>query len=56
MGDPMSSAVGSIGGLTIDYNFGVELLNLAYQLGHSARFKLTCQALSISLAPSYFKR
>jgi hypothetical protein len=56
VGAPKSSAVGSIGGLTIDYNFGVELLNLAYQLGHSARFKLTCQALSISLAPSYFTR
>mgnify|MGYP007000313938 len=26
----------------------------ADKLTHSARFKLTCQALSISLAPSYF--
>jgi hypothetical protein len=54
--DPMSSAVGSIGGLTIDYNLGAASRHPADKLIHSARFKLTCQALSISLAPSYFTR
>jgi len=56
VGDPKSSADGSIGGLTIDYNFEIEHPGLAYKLVRSARFKLTCQALSISLAPSYFTR
>ena len=54
--DPKSSAVGSIGGLTIDYNFDVELPDPPCKLVHSTRFKLTCQALSISLATSYFTR
>ena len=54
--DPTPSAVGSIGGLRIDYNFSEPSRDWADKLIHSARFKLTCQALSISLAPSYFKR
>lgn len=56
MDDPISSAVRSIGGLTIDYNFPSRVPDPPDELIHSARFKLTCQALSISLAPSYFKR
>ena len=56
MGDPISSAVRSIGGLTIDYNFTSPGRDPADDLIYSARFKLTCQALSISLAPSYFTR
>ena len=56
MYDPISSAVGSIGGLTIDYNLTSLAREPPDELIHSARFKLTCQALSISLAPSYFKR
>ena len=54
--DPISSAVGSIGGLTIDYNLTSLARDPPDELIHSARFKLTCQALSISLAPSQFKR
>ena len=56
VGDPIASAVRSIGGLTIDYNFAAESRDPTDTLVHSARFKLTWQALSISLAPSYFKR
>ena len=52
----MPPADGSIGGLTIDYNFSGTGLGPTDELIHSARFKLTCQALSISLAPSYFTR
>ena len=56
MDGPISSAVGSIGGLTIDYNFTSRVRDTPDELIHSARFKLTCQALSISLAPSNFKQ
>ena len=51
--NPKSSADGSIGGVTIDYNFGEMFRNPTHRLTHSARIKLTCEAPSISLAPSY---